>query len=137
MHLQYLNAGPGAPALLYVRTELQERMRQPIWGWFGQNDPVRDGADLRPGARHRTVPAQGRRRSSAVAVEEGTKLLAEAGLNGCARGIALTSYLIHLADEWLTPYGFRSLAARRRPARQSRDPVPPGGLAVQQDPDRQ
>src|SRR5215469_2857439 len=35
---KYLNAGPGAPALLYVRNELQDRMRQPIWGWFGQRE---------------------------------------------------------------------------------------------------
>src|SRR5258706_316082 len=35
---KYLNAGPGAPAFLYVRRELQEQMRQPIWGWFGQSD---------------------------------------------------------------------------------------------------
>ncbi len=35
---KYLNAGPGAPAFLYVRRTLQDELRQPIWGWFGQND---------------------------------------------------------------------------------------------------
>ena len=35
---KYLNAGPGAPAFLYVRDELQERLRTPIQGWFGQRD---------------------------------------------------------------------------------------------------
>src|SRR6185312_14670662 len=35
---KYLNGGPGAPAFLYVRGDLQERLRQPIWGWFGQRD---------------------------------------------------------------------------------------------------
>src|SRR5262252_7037759 len=35
---KYVNAGPGAPAVLYVRSALQDRMRQPIWGWFSQND---------------------------------------------------------------------------------------------------
>src|SRR6266540_3769974 len=35
---KYLNAGPGAPAFLYVRREHQARLVQPIWGWFGQRD---------------------------------------------------------------------------------------------------
>src|SRR5262249_57759532 len=35
---KYLNAGPGAPAYLYVREALQDGLRSPIWGWFGQAD---------------------------------------------------------------------------------------------------
>lgn len=34
---KWLAAGPGAPAFLYVRRELQD-LQQPIWGWFGQRD---------------------------------------------------------------------------------------------------
>src|SRR5205085_772825 len=35
---KYLNAGPGAPAFLYVRGDLVERLRSPIQGWFGQRE---------------------------------------------------------------------------------------------------
>jgi kynureninase len=35
---KWLCAGPGAPAFLYVRRDLQDTLRQPIWGWFGQRD---------------------------------------------------------------------------------------------------
>jgi kynureninase len=35
---KYVNAGPGAPAFLYVRRELQDQMRSPIQGWFGRRD---------------------------------------------------------------------------------------------------
>ena len=35
---KYLNAGPGSPAFLYVRKEMQDRMRSPIQGWFGQRN---------------------------------------------------------------------------------------------------
>ena len=35
---KYLNGGPGAPAWLYVRKDLQRDLRQPIWGWWGQRD---------------------------------------------------------------------------------------------------
>ncbi len=33
---KYLNGGPGSPAFLYVRRDLQSRLRQPVWGWYGQ-----------------------------------------------------------------------------------------------------
>jgi kynureninase len=43
----------------------------------------------------------------AAAVEEGARLLAEAGMRQLrAKSIALTEYLIALADEWLAPLGF-------------------------------
>jgi len=42
-----------------------------------------------------------------VAVQEGVRLLGEAGIGRLrAKGVALTSYLIALADEWLVPHGF-------------------------------
>ena len=33
---KYLNGGPGAPAFLYVREGLQEKIKSPVWGWFGE-----------------------------------------------------------------------------------------------------
>ncbi len=50
---KYLNGGPGAPAFLYVRRELQADLRQPIWGWFGQRDQFAMGEhyDPDPGMR--------------------------------------------------------------------------------------
>ena len=45
---KYLNAGPGAPAFLYVRNDLQERLRPPIQGWFGQRDQFAMGTGFDP-----------------------------------------------------------------------------------------
>ncbi len=114
---KYLNAGPGAPAFLYVRTGLQDRLRQPIWGWFGQQDQFAMGPHYDPVPGIERFATGTPQIVGTVAVAEGTKLLAEAGIDRLReKGVALTSYLIHLADEWLAPHGFR-LASPRADAR--------------------
>ena len=114
---KYLNAGPGAPAFLYVRRDLQDRLRQPIWGWMGQRNLFEMGPDYDPvpGIERFTTgtpPVVG-----VVAVQEGARLLAEAGIGRLRdKGIRLTEYLITLADVWLVPLGC-SLASPRDPSR--------------------
>jgi kynureninase len=105
---KYINAGPGAPAFLYVRDELQDEIRNPIQGWFGQRDQFAMGPtyDRRPGIAGwlvGTPPILG-----LAAVEEGVRLTAEAGIDEIRRkGIALTGYAIELYDAWLADAGFR------------------------------
>jgi kynureninase len=54
---------------------------------------------------------------SIAAVEEGVELLAEAGIERLrAKGVALTSFLVELADLWLVPLGF-ALASPRNASR--------------------
>lgn len=114
---KYLCGGPGAPAFLYVRSDLQDELRQPIWGWFGQRDQfdMAGQYDAAPGLTRflvGTPPVL-----SMIGVREGVRVVAEAGIDALrAKGQALTSYLIELADQWLTPLGFR-LASPRDAAR--------------------
>ncbi len=110
---KYLNAGPGAPAFVYVRRELQERLRQPVWGWFGQRHQFDMGQGYDP------APGIGRFLTGTpdvigtVAVQEGARLLAEAGIGRLrAKAVALTGYLIALADAWLAPYGITVASPR-------------------------
>src|SRR5690349_21865028 len=114
---KYLNAGPGAPAFLYVSRRLQAALRQPIQGWFGQR------AQFEMGPSYDPVPGIGRFLTGTpdiagtAAVEEGTRLLAEAGIGRLRdKGIRLTEYLIALADAWLAPLGC-TVASPRDPAR--------------------
>jgi kynureninase len=115
---KYLNAGPGAPAFLYVRRELAERLRQPIWGWFGQRDQfaMAQGYQPAPGLGRFLV---GTPSVLGVAlVEEGAALLAEAGIQRLrAKGSALTELLIALHDAWLAPLGLGLASPRDAAAR--------------------
>jgi kynureninase len=104
---KYLNGGPGAPAFLYVRRALQNEVRNPIHGWFGQRDQFAMGPayDPAPGIRSWLVgtPAV----VALAGVAAGVELVAEAGLAAIrAKGTALTSLAIELFDTWLAPLGF-------------------------------
>jgi kynureninase len=114
---KYLNAGPGAPAFLYVREPLQEELRTPIQGWFGQRDQFAMG--------HPYVPADGVSKFLAgspqilglVAIRASLELLAEAGIEAvAAKGRALTAYAVELHDELLAPLGV-GLGTPREPAK--------------------
>ncbi|MEO1169005.1 MAG: kynureninase [Pseudomonadota bacterium] len=45
---KYLNGGPGAPAFLYVREDLQEELRSPLSGWMGHAAPFEFRDDYEP-----------------------------------------------------------------------------------------
>jgi len=47
---KYLNGGPGAPAFIYVRPELQERVAPVLSGWLGHAEPFAFGQHYRPAA---------------------------------------------------------------------------------------
>jgi kynureninase len=114
---KHLNAGPGAPAFLFVRSDLQTVVRQPIWGWWGQRDQFAMGPGYDPveGIERFLVgtPAI----LGVTAVHLGAELTAEAGIEAvAAKARALGAYAVELADAWLAPLGF-TLAAPRDPGR--------------------
>lgn len=103
---KYLNGGPGGPAFLYVRSELQERLRNPIQGWFGRHDQfaMAQGYEPEPGIRGWLVGTSPI--LALAAVEEGARLSVEADVGPIrAKGIALTEFAIALHDEMLAPLG--------------------------------
>ncbi len=94
---KYLNGGPGAPAFLYVRRDLQEELGNPLSGWWGQRRPFDFGLDYQPAGGLRrfltgTLPIV-----SLALIEPGVDLLLEAGINALrAKSMAQTEYLINL-----------------------------------------
>jgi kynureninase len=103
---KYLNGGPGAPAFLYVRRELQDELRPPIQGWFAQSDQFEMGPrfERRPGIAGWLVGTPGI--IALTAAQAGIEGVAEAGMEAIrAKGIALTEYAIEILDAWLAPLG--------------------------------
>ena len=114
---KYLNAGPGAPAFLYVCARLAQVLRQPIWGWFSQRDQFAMGPRYDPAAGIAKFMTGTPSILGTAAVEEGARLLLEPGIDVIrAKSVQLTSYLIDLADAWLVPRGC-ALATPRQAAR--------------------
>jgi kynureninase len=110
---KHLNAGPGAPAFVYVRRDLQPGLHQPIQGWHGHHDPFAMAPGYEPDAgigRFRTGTPDV---AGIVAVEQGVQLFAEAGI-GAVWGKAkrLTSMMIDLTDAWLAGLGFEVASPR-------------------------
>ncbi len=112
---KYLNGGPGAPAFLYVRKDLQNQLMQPMWGWFAAENPFAFDLDYTPAqgiARYRvgTPPML-----SMKAIEPAIDILLEAGMERLrAKSLRQTEYLIFLAEQWLTPLGF-TIGTPRQP----------------------
>lgn len=97
---KHLNGGPGAPAFLYVRRELQAELRQPIQGWFGQRDQFDMGAAYDPAEGIDRFAVGTPPVLATAAVEVGVGITAEAGMAPiAAKGRALTSLLVDLLDE--------------------------------------
>lgn len=95
---KFLNGGPGAPAFSYVRTELHDRLRQPIQGWFAQLDQfaMDEPFSARPG-----VAAMMNGTPSVIglaATRAGISVTAEAGIEAIAtKAQAVASYALDLA----------------------------------------
>lgn len=104
---KYLNGGPGAPAFLYVRRELQEELQNPVAGWMGEERPFAFDLDYRPAPGIRRFLTGTPPILSVAAVEAGVDLLLEAGIERVrAKSMEQTGYLIALWAAYLRPLGF-------------------------------
>ena len=99
---KYLCGGPGSPAFAYVRSEAQERLRQPIQGWLGSARPFEMGQGYEPAEGMRrflsgTPPVIGM-----LAMRDMIALIDEVGIDAVrAKSVAITEHAIALADELL------------------------------------
>lgn len=104
---KYLNAGPGSPGWLFVRSGWHERLSVPIRGWFAQDDqftmgPHFDRASGIRGFQIASPPIMGIR-----AVQSSLEMVQKAGIDAIeAKAERGTQLMIELFDAWLAPLGF-------------------------------
>ena len=99
---KYLNGGPGAPAFLYVRSELQAELRQPIQGWLGSATPFEMGQGYEVASGIRGFLSGTPPIIAMQPMRDMIALLDEVGLDAVrAKSVALTEYAIELVDELL------------------------------------
>ncbi len=114
---KYLNGGPGAPAYLFVREDLQSRLTNPLPGWMGHAAPFAMSPDY--------VPADGIRRFltgtppiiAMNALESGIDMWLEVDQEALRKkAIALTELFIELVTPLLDRFEME-IASPREPAK--------------------
>jgi kynureninase len=107
---KYLNGGPGSPAYLYVRRDLQDRFDSPLPGWNSHAEPF--------GMRSEYEPAAGALRGRVGTPDILSMLALEAALevwDGVtvetvrAKSLALTDFFLDCVAEYVPPGRVESL----------------------------
>lgn len=106
---KYLNGGPGSPAFLYVRKDLQDKLSSPIWGWFGEKNPFDFELKYRPGEGIRRFLAGTPPILSLKAIEPTLDMMNESGMERIRKkSVSQSEFVLKLAKEFLWPLGFQS-----------------------------
>jgi kynureninase len=114
---KYLNGGPGSPAFLYVRSEAQSGLDNPIPAWWGHAEPFAFDLEFRPAEGIRRFHTGTMPVLSLTAIAGGLAAIEAAGVDRIrAKSVSLTGFLITQWERHLAPLGF-GLASPREPAR--------------------
>lgn len=113
---KYLSGGPGAPAFLYIRRDLQEQLANPIAGWMSQSNLFDFGLTHKPVSTLRRFLSGTPPVLSLALIEVGVDLLLAAGMDALrAKSVQQTEYLVALWEAMLQPLGY-TLNSPRDPA---------------------
>ena len=110
---KYGNSGPGSPAWLYVRKDLQAKLQVPIQGWFAQDNQFEMGPFFEKNQAIRGFQIASPSIIGIRGVQTSYEMIERAGINRIAQKAAIgTELMIALFDAWLAPLGFELLTPR-------------------------
>jgi kynureninase len=110
---KYGNSGPGSPAWLFVRKELQADLNVPIQGWFAQEDQFAMGPEFERNSGIRGFQIASPSIIGIRGVQASYEMIERAGIGKIAKKAAIgTELMIALFDAWLAPLGFTLLTPR-------------------------
>lgn len=105
---KYLNGGPGSPAFLYVKRELQEQLENPIQGWFGEKNPFEFHLHYRKPEGIRKFLAGTPPVLSLSALEPALDMILQAGIASIRqKSMEQSEYLLSLVKPWMSGSGIR------------------------------
>lgn len=114
---KYLNGGPGSPAFLYVRRDLQQRLGAGIAGWLGHAQPFEFADDYRPAGGVTRQRAGTPGILGMAALDGSLEVFARTDIAAIrAKSLQLTGLFIELVERRCAGFGL-ALATPREPAR--------------------
>jgi kynureninase len=104
---KYLNGGPGAPAFLYVRRDLQPDIQPSLFGWWGHRAPFAFDLEYAATDSIKRLLVGTPPMLSLSAIEPSLEIIHKAGIPAIRqKSMQLTEYLVSLFDARLQPLGF-------------------------------
>ena len=105
---KYLNGGPGSPAFLFVKRELQERLENPIQGWFGEWNPFEFNLNYRESEGIRKFLSGTPPVISLSGLDPALDIVLDAGMESIRqKSVAQSEYLLSLVRLKLSGMGIR------------------------------
>ena len=104
---KYLNGGPGAPAFLYVRKDLQAKLFNPLAGWMGKKNMFDFALEYEADSSIRQFLTGTPPILSLELMEPGVDMLLDVGMKALRqKSVQQSEYFIYLWEEKLASYGF-------------------------------
>jgi kynureninase len=104
---KYLNGGPGAPAFLFVRKSLQDKVHSPVWGWFGDKQPFNFNLNYQSADSIQKFLCGTPPILSMSLILPGVEMILEAGIKSIEnKSKKLSEFFLELFDQELAPLGF-------------------------------